>query len=156
MRKMRIYLDTSVISHLHQSQSPEKMADTLAFWAQLKQKQYDIYISEITLREIRGNVSSKFDVLMQCLDEIDFTLISLTDCVYAYADKLVESGVLTSKHYADCLHIACAVVNECDMLISWNFKHIVRVKTINGVRTISKMLGYGSIDIYPPNMMIER
>ena len=46
------------------------------------------------------------------------------------------------KSRDDALHIACAVIGKCDMLLSWNFKHLVRVKTNEGVRIVSAKLGY--------------
>jgi hypothetical protein len=89
------------------------------------------------------------------LSQIEYNFIEIDNEIMLYADKLNEMGILTDKHYDDCLHIASAVVNECNYLLSWNFKHIVRVKTINGVRSINAILGYHGIDIYSPNLLIE-
>ena len=155
MRKRKIYLDTSVISHLYQLDVPDKMNDTLALWEEIKQGNYDVYISQVTLDEIAENDEQKRALLLAHLAEIDYTFIAMDDEIRTYADKVVEEEILTSKRYDDCLHIGCAVVHECHMIISWNFKHIVKVKTVNGVRSVNSMLGYHSIDIFSPNMMIE-
>ena len=58
MRKLKVYLDTSVISHLLQEDTPEKMADTLHLWEMFKQRKYDVYLSTVTLREIE-NIDTK-------------------------------------------------------------------------------------------------
>lgn len=52
MRKLKVYLDTSVISHLLQEDVPEKMADTRQLWEMFKAGKYDVYLSTVTLEEI--------------------------------------------------------------------------------------------------------
>lgn len=97
----------------------------------------------------------KKSILIEYLSEIEYTLVKVNDEIRFYAGKLNTEGILSDKHYDDCLHIGCAVVNECDIILSWNFKHIVKVKTVDGVRYINAMLKYHGIDIYSPNMLIE-
>ena len=41
------------------------------------------------------------------------------------------------------------------MIISWNFKHIVNVKTVKGVKIITTMEGYKDLLIYPPSGVLE-
>ena len=125
-------------------------------WEDIKLGIYDVYTSDVTLAEIAENDERKRAILISHLAEIEYNLLSVDDEVRAYADKVIKEGILTKKRFDDCLHIGCAVVNECHMILSWNFKHMVRVKTINGVRSINAMLGYHGIDIYPPSMMIGR
>lgn len=50
----------------------------------------------------------------------------------------------------DALHIACASVNDLDAIISWNFEHIVKLKTKREVVGINVLLGYKEIGIYSP------
>ena len=52
MEKLKVYLDTSVISHLMQEDVPEKMADTLKLWDMFKDGKYDVYLSTVTLEEV--------------------------------------------------------------------------------------------------------
>ena len=52
MEKLRIYLDTSVISHLLQEDVPEKMTDTRKLWEKLKTGEYIPYLSTVTLQEV--------------------------------------------------------------------------------------------------------
>lgn len=156
MRKPKIYLDTSVISHLYQMQSPEKMEDTLALWGDIRQGMYDIYISDVVLDEIAENSGQKLEILLNHLAEIEYTLITVNAEIKAYANKIISDEILTNKQYDDCLHIGCAVISQCNILLSWNFKHMVKIKTVNGIRSINAMLGYHGIDIYPPSMLIER
>lgn len=54
VRKLKVYLDTSVISYLEQEDAPEKMAETRQLWEIFKQGKYDIYLSTVTLEEIEN------------------------------------------------------------------------------------------------------
>jgi len=155
MKKLKLYLDTSVISHLKQDDVPDKMADTLQLWEEIKAGLYEIYISNITITEIMDSPIDKRITMLEYLALINYNVIDINDEMRYYASKLNETGILSDKHYDDCLHIACAVICDCDYLLSWNFKHIVKVKTINGVRSINATLGYKGIDIFPPNLLIK-
>jgi len=156
MRRTKIYLDSSVISHLHQLDAPNKMNDTLELWEEIKQGKYDVYISDIGLREIGNCRGEKFDILADYLNSIKYSLITTTLEIEELADKIIQFGVLSRNQLDDCLHIAAAVVSDCNIIVSWNFSHIVKAKTINGVRTVNLMNGYNTIDIYSPPMIIER
>jgi predicted nucleic acid-binding protein len=129
------------------------MNETLALWEEIKTGMYDVYISNVTLDEIMNAEEPKLTILLEHLAEIQYTFISVNDEIRAYAGKVIEDGILTANHYEDCLHIACAVTNECNIILSWNFKHMVKVKTVNGIRSINAALGYHGIDIYSPNMI---
>ena len=52
MKKLKVYLDTSVVSYLYQEDAFERMQDTLALWELFRQGVYEVYISDIVLREI--------------------------------------------------------------------------------------------------------
>ena len=59
------------------------------------------------------------------------------------------------KYQDDANHIAVASIHNCDVILSWNFKHIVKVKTKREVAGINLLKGYNSIDIYTPREIIE-
>lgn len=155
MRKPKLYLDTSVISHLSQPDAPEKMADTLELWEDIKAGMYEVYVSNVTLREVFACKPEKLDILIKHLSDIEYTVIDETEEIRSVAEKIIELGILRQKSYDDCMHIASAVVTSCDYIASWNFKHMVNVKTVHGVRAITNLHGYKSIDIVPPNMLLH-
>jgi len=67
----------------------------------------------------------------------------------------LEMGILTKKSYDDCQHIGAAIISECDCIISWNFKHIVNIKTIRGIRAITNLKGHKPIEILNPSVLSE-
>lgn len=154
MRKLKVYLDTSVISHLLQEDMPEKMADTRQLWEMFKAGRYDVYLSTVTLEEIADCPEPKRSELRKLLQQIEFVTLDISDEMESVAHKIIDMGILTNKSYDDCQHIAAAVVTECNCIISWNFKHIVNIKTIKGIRAITHLESYKDIDIMNPPVLL--
>jgi len=155
MRKPKIYLDTSVISHLDSPDAPEKMADTLRFWNKIVNGEYEIVISSIVALELDACEPVKRAKLYEFLQKIPVTLVELNDDIQLLANKLVEFGVLSEKHLRDRLHIAVALFSQCDVIVSWNFRHIVNYKTMRGVRVVAISTGYCELSLCTPTIMIE-
>ena len=154
MRKVKVYLDTSVISYLQQEDSPERMKDTLALWEQFESGKFDVYLSQVTLDEVGECREPKRTLLFKYLSRINYTKLEITTETIKLANQIIKMGILTPKSFDDCQHIATAVVYGCDCIISWNFKHIVNIKTIRGVRAITNLEGYKSIDIMNPSVLL--
>lgn len=106
-------------------------------------------------REIADCPEPKRSELRKLLQQIDFVTLDISDEIESVAHKIIDMGILTNKSYDDCQHIAAAVVTECNCIISWNFKHIVNIKTIHGVRANTNLTGYKSIDILSPTVLLE-
>jgi len=155
MRKPKVYLDTSVISHLDAADTPEKMNDTLLFWEELKTGRYRIIISSVTLTEIAKCGEPKQTKLLEKLSEIDYELIEENEETLALAENYLNYGVLKSKSMDDLRHISVATVTDCKYVASWNFKHFVNVRTIAKVQSANKLYGYNEIFIVPPAMLME-
>ncbi|MCM1386605.1 MAG: PIN domain-containing protein [Bacillus sp. (in: Bacteria)] len=155
MKKIKIYLDTSVISYLDQSDAPEKRQETLELWELLKQGRYEVYISDIVVYEINKCSSEKKEVLLDYLEQIEYNIIDTDEDTVSLAEKFIHFGFLKRKSYDDCRHIAAAILAGCDFIISWNFKHIVNVKTIKGIKVITTLEGYKDLMIYPPSALVE-
>ena len=66
-----------------------------------------------------------------------------------------EFGGLPPKSKEDALHIAIAVAAGCNVILSWNFKHIVNLRAMTAVDAVNLKEGYGSLRILSPTMLIE-
>jgi predicted nucleic acid-binding protein len=155
MKKLKIYLDTSVISHIQHEDTPEKMKDTLLFWDELKTGKYEVVISDLTLGEIQKCPQPKQTDMLNYLEEIDHEILLNSDEVRALAEDYIANGVLTRKNRGDCIHMAFATISDCDVIVSWNFKHMVRFKTIQGMRLVNAKNGYFKVmDIIQPTMIL--
>jgi predicted nucleic acid-binding protein len=156
MNKIKIYLDTSVISYLDQPERGDKYQDTHILWQQIKNDYYDVYLSDVTINELGACKEDKRITLLDFVNEIPHTFLETTDNMRIMARKIVDRGILPPKSFDDCLHIAHAVVAECKNLLSWNFKHLVNIDTINGIREITLFEEYPQINILAPSMIIYK
>ncbi|MCL2356236.1 MAG: type II toxin-antitoxin system VapC family toxin [Defluviitaleaceae bacterium] len=155
MKNLKIYLDTSIISYLFADDTLEKMNDTLLLWKDLSSGKHDIFVSPIVINEIRKCAEPKQSMMFEKLKQINFRILKETDEIFALADEYIKGGVLSAKSRDDCMHIAYAVVYNCDVIVSWNFKHLVNFKTINKVKVVNAIHLYKEISIISPTMLIE-
>ena len=155
MKKLKLYLDTSVISHLDAPDVPDKMGDTHKLWEMIKGGAYTAYISPVDVLELERCSEPKRSVLAKQLQAIPYTLLQEYDEVIELANRYLAAGVLRQKSFDDCQHIAYACVYNCDMIISWNFKHIVNYKTISGIKSVNALAGYKEMPIYTPTILIS-
>ncbi|MDR1468487.1 MAG: PIN domain nuclease [Spirochaetaceae bacterium] len=155
MKRLKIYLDTTIISHLDQTEKPERMAETHKLWDKMKNNEFDVVISDIDIAEINGCNEKKRNKLYSYLSQINYTLINSEAKSIAIATKMVDLNVLKQKSFLDCQHIANAIVSGCDAIVSWNFRHIVNHKTMMGVKAVTALEGYADLFIYAPTILIE-
>ena len=155
MRKLKIYLDTSVISYLFAEDTKDKMTDTLLFWNDIVKNKYDVFVSTTTISEIQACSDPKRTKMEKELRKINFVVINETVEVESLANEYINNNVLSKNNYDDCVHIASAVISGCDLIISWNFKHLVNFKTIKNVNIVNTINNYNEISIITPTMMVE-
>ncbi|MCC6442456.1 MAG: hypothetical protein IT210_03250 [Armatimonadetes bacterium] len=82
-------------------------------------------------------------------------LISITDEVLALRDAYIDAGILTEKSLTDATHVAVATLSRCDLIVSWNFKHIVNFKKIPMYNAVNILRNCGQISIHSPQEVIE-
>jgi hypothetical protein len=73
--KVKIYLDTSVISCLQVPETPERMADTLRLWEDIQANVYEVVISDITIAEINDCPEPKRSFMLNALKKIPLIVI---------------------------------------------------------------------------------
>ena len=143
---MKLYLDTSVFSAYYADRTPERMRMTRGFWPILQQ--HEKLCSQLVVEEL-GQAHSNLRERLLALTQ-NFTILSLTDEMRNLAERYVEEGVVASRYFADALHIAAAVFGDADILVSWNFKHLVRRSTRLLVNYINTKQRSRTIEILAP------
>ena len=155
MKKTKVYLDTSVINYLVAARLPDKMNDTLTLWEIFaSEERFEVVLSETVHHELQACYEPKRSRLFEMVSEMDHSLVLMTEDIIALANHYVEFGVLTKDSYSDLLHIAAATVNECKLIVSWNFKHFVNFKTMDRVNAVNLIEGYNAIRIVSPSMFL--
>ena len=154
MKKLKLYLDTSVISHLLADDVPEKMLDTQELWELLQQGEYEVVISELTFDELMRCGDEKRADIAEYITLINYIHVPITRQQNDLAQEYLKYKVLRDKSIDDLTHIACSVLNDCDYIVSWNFKHFVNIKTVIKVNSVNVLLGFREVKIVPPPMML--
>ncbi|PIZ14811.1 PIN domain nuclease [Candidatus Desantisbacteria bacterium CG_4_10_14_0_8_um_filter_39_17] len=155
MKKIKYYLDTSIFNFVFADDAPEKMILTERLFKQIENENMEIYISEVVMDEINGAQESTRERLIKLIEKYNPVLLPVDQEVKDLAQRFIEEGIIPEKYRDDALHISVAIVNNLDILISWNFQHIVKVKTRVEVNAISRLMNYHEIEICSPEEVVE-
>ncbi len=151
---LRIYLDTSVWSFPFHDDAPERRDVTKEFFDQVRADRFDVYLSDLVVEELQAAPELRRTQLLGLVREISPTAFQTTLEARQLTREFLAAGVVPARFQNDARHIAIALVNECDVVLSWNFKHIVNLKTRRLVNDTSRMLGYGEIEICTPREVL--
>ncbi len=125
----------------------ERKSLTESFFKEIDK--YKIYISEITIAEIGRTPDD--DIKKKMNEKISkFSVLKISDEIEELSKEIVKYGAINESYLEDAYHIAIAIINEMDLLLSWNFRHIVRKKTRDIVRMINTINNLRQIDIITP------
>ena len=146
MKAQRVYIDTSVLGGCF---DPEFAQWSNALLADFRASLLRPVISEIVAAEIADAPQAVRD-LFSDLSALKPEVIATTPEALLLADAYQQHGILSPKFYADGVHIALATIAEVDLLVSWNFRHIVRYDKIRLFTAVNLELGYKPLAIYSP------
>ena len=135
MKKLKLYLETSVWNFYFADDAPEKRDVTIKFFEQIAEDHYEIFISDIVLEEIAKASEEHQRRLFNLMQTHRPTELEITDEALSLADQYRAEGVVPQKAVEDAIHAAVATCYAMDALISWNLKHLAnfrRMKMING------------------------
>ncbi|MDR0835074.1 MAG: hypothetical protein LBN11_00635 [Tannerella sp.] len=151
MMKQRFYFDTSVFGGVYDMEFEEA---TLQLFERVKLGRVICVYSDLTEDELT-NAPEKVRVYFNDLPTEYLERVIVDDEIIALATKYIDEKVVGQTSFDDCLHIAAATVYKVDMLVSWNFKHIVNVYRIRGYNSINLRMNYCSLEIRSPKEIIE-
>ncbi len=142
-KKLKVYLDTSVINFLYSEQSLEKREITIEFFEKFLDF-YDVYISEVVITEIsKTKEESKKTKLFETINKYNLLVYNkLNNSIADLAQIYLNKGIIPAKKVEDALHIAFCVYYEFDILLSWNFRHLANINKQEKVNTVSIANGY--------------
>jgi predicted nucleic acid-binding protein len=147
---LRVYADTSVFGGCFDD---EFKAESVRFFEEVRQGQFVVVVSNVTLDELELAPDPVRSVLADLPSEqVEFVNTS------AESDTLrnayLEAAVVGPASSNDAAHIAVATVSNADLVVSWNFKHIVHFEKIGGYEGVNGQRGYRSPRIYSPREVI--
>lgn len=148
--KQRFYFDTSVFGGLFDQEFEE---ETAILFEKVALGQIKCVYSELTEREI-SKAPQKVRDFFNNLKYENRERVIVTPEALELGQTYVNEKVVGKTSLEDCIHIALATLNKVDILVSWNFKHIVNVYRIRGYNSINLRLGYSQIEIRSPKEIV--
>jgi len=154
--KPKVYLETSVLSYL--SARPSRDAVTAGRqvitrrWWETEREKYKLMVSEAVEIECERGDPELVKRRREFLDEV--SLFEIDERILKLARLLVAPGAIPAKAGPDAVHIAAAAVEECDFLLTWNFRHIANVRIRREVERILARHGYTKTTICTPEELV--
>ena len=154
MRKLKIYLETTMFNYYF-DEDRDAHSDTVKLFEEVSKGKYIAYTSEYVIDELLEAPEDKRDKMLNLIKNYDITVLRANEDAERLAEIYVDETIIPLKYRMDGIHIAIATVNELDMILSLNFKHIVKKKTIELTELVNIKEGYRKIDIYTPMEVVE-
>ena len=147
---IRVYADTSVFGGVFDE---EFKTASKAFFDAVRKGKFKLITSELVREEMQAaprkvlNLFEEFLVIAEVAD--------VTDTVLQLQQSYVQAGIVSEKYSTDAMHVSVATVSKADLIVSWNFKHIVNFQKIPLYNAVNTLHGFGKIEIYSPLEVIE-
>lgn len=138
----RVYVETSVWGMVPPDQNPALRQPTLEFLQQCERHLFLPCISDVVAEEIRQPPAEIQQPILQQLSNVKPVLLPLPAEVDELAQRFLDEGIVPARRFGDARHVACALVNELDLLVSWNYRHIANVRkaeAFNAVAVLARL-----------------
>ena len=148
--KVRIYVDTSVVGGCEDDEFAEHSIQLMKCFVR---GDFVLVVSSLTVEELAvapGRVRSR----LASVPEEHIETLQLNAEARELAEAYIDEGVIAAKMRADAQHIAIATVARVDVLVSWNFQHIVNLNRIHGYNSVNLRRGYPTLEIRAPREVL--
>lgn len=147
----RVYTDTSVLGGCEDDEFRDPSRRLVEAFEAGK---FILVLSELVLRELE-NAPDRVRTIVGRIPATSIEPVPLSPEAEELAAAYVEDGAIGSGMRADALHIAIATVARVDVLVSWNFKHIVNLKRIHAYNAVNLKRGYPLLEIRTPREVLD-
>ncbi|MFH0924549.1 MAG: PIN domain-containing protein [bacterium] len=135
MEKQKIYLDTSVISAYFDIKKPVRQIITQK-WIENDIKDYEVFIPTLVIDEINHNTNIDLkNKMLNLLNDLSVEVLEVNDEILRLSERYRKD--VLNKEINDTIHIAVASFNKINAIVSWNFRHIVNLKTIEKIHKVT-------------------
>jgi len=149
MKKLKIYIENSVIGGYFDDEFKHY---TQKLFESFKKGECIPVISSHVVAELENGAPDHVKDLIQTIDCEDY---KVSDEMIQLAGKYMDQKIISKKYYGDAFHIAIATIIGVDVLVSWNFKHIVNLNKIKLFNSVNLREGYNILEIRSPREVVE-
>lgn len=155
MKKLKLYVETTVWNFLFSKTDHEKRSWTKLLFEEYENGLFYFYISQIVLEEIRRAEPTRRDQLEDAIRKYQPVILWSNDEAVALVGKYLNARFIPERYIDDLNHLAIASIHDMDVLVSWNLRHIVKLRTKTFVNSINMTEGYKSIEILTPQEVVD-
>jgi predicted nucleic acid-binding protein len=142
MKKLRLYIETSVWNFCFADDAPEKKDITLKFFEKVKSGDYEIFVSDVVFREISKADYEKNQLLLGIINQYNPEILVTNTEAIELSESYILDGVLQANSIDDAIHAAVATVYKMDALISWNLRHLANLRKMEQINDANRRHGY--------------
>lgn len=150
MKKLRLYADTSVIGGCHDDEFRELSCRLMDL---VRDDKITLVVSDLLLREL-AEAPEEVKRVLADLPASSLEAVALSEEAVTLRDAYLEANVITEDHKNDAYHVALATVARADLIVSWNFRHIVHFDKIRGFNAVNLREGYLPVEIHSPREVV--
>jgi hypothetical protein len=146
---VRLYLETTLFTlfNYYFDEDRDGHADTVALFEAIREGKHEAYTSQYAVNELEEAPEPKQSDMMDLIGEYGIVVLPITEESNHLANLYVSEGVIPARFRLDGAHIASASIKGLDCVLSYNFRHINRVKTKLLTERLNHDNGYGGVII---------
>ena len=144
MKQLRVYIENSVVGGYFDTSFEEA---TRKLFEKFRSSEYCAVISTHTYGELNNGAP---DYIKSNLETVPYEKIDVTEAMLNLTQRYIDEKIVSEQYRSDALHIAIATISGVDVLVSWNFKHIVNLNRIKLFNSVNLKEGYNLLEIRTP------
>jgi predicted nucleic acid-binding protein len=155
--KKKLYVETSVWNQLFQDERPDFRIIAEKFLHTVETGLYDIYVSDYLFFELEKCEESKRKKILHWIERTSPKVLSPDEETENLMKRYFEAGILEptkANRFYDAAHVAIASVHGIDYLLTFNYKHLLKIKRMDGFNGVNILNGYGEIRLITPEFFI--
>jgi len=150
MHRLRVYVDNSVFGGVFD----EEFADaSKRFFELVKAGKYTVLVSDITYEEIL-DAPDRVVAVLTSLPKESIEEVPITAEADDLALKYLDARIVSAAFIADAIQVAAATVAKADLILSWNFSHIVSYAKVRMFNSVNLAAGYPMVEIRSPMELV--
>lgn len=155
--KSKVYIETSVISYLTSMPSRDLVVAghqqiTNEWWANRRER-FELFVSQTVNEESAAGDEAAAQRRLAIIETLP--RLEITDNAISLAKEFIRVGALPEKAQIDALHIAIAVTNNVDYLLTWYCKHLANAALRTQIEQVCRLRGYAPVIICTPEELLE-
>jgi hypothetical protein len=142
--KPAAYVETTIVGYLTSRVSRDLVTaghqQVTQRWWDTRRRQFDLFISELVVREAGAGDSSEAAKRLAALENTP--QLELNEDCRELARELLNRHAVPREAAEDALHIAVSTVHGMDYLLTWNCAHIANAERRDAIEAVCRDAGY--------------